>query len=168
MSLVPAIERLFAVSSEKAEEVKHCYKEIFLSLDAIPCPLFNGAAESLAMLSKEYTLGVATGKARRGLERALASTNTGHLFAKTMTADDALSKPSPEMLEKLLDAWQIDPSSALMIGDTHFDMFMAEQINMPRIGVSYGVHSFDQLAVHKPLTIVDSFSDLHALLVKRK
>jgi phosphoglycolate phosphatase len=37
---------------------------------------------------------------------------------------------------------------------------MAENIGMPRVAVSYGVHHPDALSAHKPLRIIDCFSEL--------
>jgi phosphoglycolate phosphatase len=41
---------------------------------------------------------------------------------------------------------------------------MAQQIAMPRIGVSYGVHSVDVLQSYQPLAIVDSIYQLQEFL----
>ena len=38
---------------------------------------------------------------------------------------------------------------------------MAQNLNMQRIGVSYGVHSVETLQQYQPLTIVSSIQDLH-------
>ena len=43
-----------------------------------------------------------------------------------------------------------------MVGDTSYDMQMAQSINMPRVGVSYGVHAVAKLQQHKPIAIIDS------------
>jgi phosphoglycolate phosphatase len=47
-----------------------------------------------------------------------------------------------------------------MIGDTVYDLQMAQAIGMPRLGVSYGVHSSDALLQHEPIAIVDEFNDI--------
>jgi phosphoglycolate phosphatase len=166
ISLVPAIQQLFSIDADKAQIVTEHYKQSFILNDQIACELFNNALPVLESLSTQFILGVATGKARRGLDRALDSSNTRHLFSETITADDAKSKPSPDMLEKLLCTWNIKPANAIMIGDTHYDMQMAQQIDMPRIGVSYGVHTHEQLSAHSPLAIVNSFSEMSELFIQ--
>ena len=160
ISLVPAIEMLFGINNKKAQEVSEFYKTIYLQLDTTPCPLFDGASEVLRTLTRRYTLAVATGKARRGLSRAFEMTKTGHLFDTSICADEAKSKPSPDMLNQLMDRWGISPQQAVMIGDTVYDLQMAEQINMPRIGVSYGVHDKKVLVAHNPIHVVDDIKDL--------
>ena len=63
-------------------------------------PLYPGARAALDRLAADPAtlLGVATGKARRGLDHILAAHGLGPLFATTQTADDHPSKPHPSML----------------------------------------------------------------------
>jgi phosphoglycolate phosphatase len=160
ISLTPAIEQLFSISLESAEKVAAHYKRIFLEVDSTPSPLFFGALNTLQQLHTSHVLGVATGKARRGLERAWEHTDTKQYFSASRCADEAESKPSPDMLLQLIKHWQVKPESVLMIGDTVYDLQMAQAIGMPRLGVSFGVHSSDALLQHEPIAIVDEFNDI--------
>ena len=157
ISLHPAIKQLFSIGNDKADEIVTHYKSVFLDQDKTACPLFANASETLTHLNRSARLAVATGKARRGLERAWENTNTKHFFELSRCADEAESKPSSDMLLQILEEWRIEPEQALMVGDTVYDMQMAENIGMPRVGVSYGVHDKIELMKHKPLTIIDSF-----------
>lgn len=161
ISLLPAIKRLFAVDDQKAAQISAHYKEVFISQDQTACPLFDGAHELLNALSSNYILGVATGKARRGLVRAFDSSACRHYFDQSICADEAESKPSSDMLKQLLARWGINAKQSVMIGDTTYDMQMAENINMPRIAVSYGVHDKQSLQAHKPFVVVDKLTELH-------
>jgi phosphoglycolate phosphatase len=156
ISLQPAIKQLFAVNDAKANEIVTHYKNIFIESDQTPCPLFANAENTLIHLNQNAKLAVATGKARRGLERAWDKTNTKHFFDLSRCADEAESKPSSDMLIQIIKQWNIEPEQALMVGDTVYDMQMAENIGMPRVGVSYGVHAKEALQKHKPLCIIDS------------
>lgn len=164
ISLKPAIMQLFDIESSKADEVVEHYKAAFLTHDTTPCPLFDGAFETLSSLHKLATLGVATGKARRGLERAWELTNSKHFFEVSRCADEAESKPSSDMLLQILDYWRVPADQVLMVGDTVYDMQMAENIGMPRVGVSYGVHDTKELKKHQPLAVIDHFSELLAFV----
>jgi phosphoglycolate phosphatase len=64
------------------------------------------------------------------------------------------------MLVELLEKFEVTADQALMVGDTEFDLDMAEQINMPRLGVSYGAHAKDRLLKFEPVACVDCFSDI--------
>ena len=64
------------------------------------------------------------------------------------------------MLQQLLFELNLTADQVLMVGDTTYDMAMAEAINMDRIGVSFGVHSADVLQKHAPLFVIDSLEEL--------
>lgn len=168
VSLKPAIKQLFSIDDDAlAERLVLAYKEAFVSHDATPCPLFNGVNELLTALKGEGAmLAVATGKARRGLDRAWSQTGTGHFFIASRCADDAQSKPSPDMLLQILDELSISAHDAVMIGDTTYDMQMAKSIGMRRIGVSYGVHAQVHLEALAPEIIVHSIGELQQFLLR--
>lgn len=172
ISLVPAIKRLFNLSdSEPDEALKHkirdAYKANYFAQDQTPCPLFDGVPALLSRLQeKGINMAVATGKARRGLERAWDNTNTKQFFLSSRTSDEAESKPSSDMLKQLLMELELDASEAIMVGDTTYDMQMARDVNMPSIAVSYGVHSEAQLADFSPRFIVHSIAQLEKTLIE--
>ena len=161
ISLQPAIKQLFEVDDKKADELKEHYKKVFIQQDTTPCPLFAHAETTLDFLSQRARLAVATGKARRGLERAFEASNTRHFFEHSRCADEAESKPSSDMLLQIMKEWHVKADEVLMVGDTIYDMQMAENIGMPRVAVSYGVHDRDALLRHKPVRIIDCFSELN-------
>ncbi|WP_323912417.1 MULTISPECIES: HAD-IA family hydrolase [Aeromonas] len=133
--------------------------------DATPSPLFAGAGELLHdWRSRGLQLAVATGKSRRGLDRVLDETGLRPLFVTSRGADEARSKPDPQMLEQILDELGLSTRQAVMIGDSVHDMAMAEAIAMPRIGVTWGVDSRDALRRHGPVAVVDSMAALRGLL----
>lgn len=171
ISLLPAIIQLFGLKSShaehtKAEQLRDAYKHAFIELDQTPSPMFEGA---IALLQDLHATGVdmavATGKARRGLERAWQQTDTKKFFVNSRTSDEAESKPSPDMLEQILRDQNLTPSQAVMIGDTSYDMQMARDIGMDRIAVSYGVHEIDKLNTQKPNHIVDNVVSLRNILL---
>ena len=61
------------------------------------------------------------------------------------------------MLNELLEKFDLSADQALMVGDTEFDLDMAQQINMPRLAVSYGAHAKDRLLKYEPIACIDSF-----------
>ncbi len=161
ISLAPAIAKLFALTDETViARMVDAYKHIFLSVDSTPCPLFNGAHDLLSALQPHFTLAVATGKARRGLVRAWESSQTGHFFSDSCCADEAHSKPHPDMLVQILQRQGLKPAQCLMVGDTTYDLQMAKHIGMDRVGVDYGVHSTDALLQHLPKGIISSPMEL--------
>ncbi len=102
--------------------------------------LFEGMQALLEKLAADHTLAIATGKSRQGLERALAATGVGGLFATSRCADETTPKPHPAMLLEILEDLSLDPAAALMIGDTSHDLEMARAAGVDALAVSYGAH----------------------------
>jgi phosphoglycolate phosphatase len=145
------------------------YRQHFLHLDQTNMELFPGVRAGLeALVAQGYRLAIATGKARRGLDRVLHDTGTGHLFCATRCADEALSKPHPRMLEDILTQTGLDARRALMVGDTTYDLEMARHAGMDALGVTYGVHGRAILEELGPLACLDSFAEVYAWLQRQR
>jgi phosphoglycolate phosphatase len=145
-------------------EILKCYADHYVehSKDDV---WFEGVSEMLYDLKEQnIKLAVATGKSRRGLDRVLAQTQSLELFEITRAASETKSKPDPLMLNEILNYTGLDAEQAIMVGDTSYDLEMAQRIAMPRVGVSYGVHSVDVLKGFNPLTVANSVSHLHQFL----
>ncbi len=125
-------------------------------------PLYAGARECLFSLNAvpEFVLGVATGKAMRGVNHTVEAHELHGLFTTVMTADTNPSKPHPAMVTACCDDTGIPPSRAIMIGDTSFDMQMGRAAGVATIGVTWGYHSADRLAASDPAHTVADFAAL--------
>lgn len=144
------------------------YRRYYFAPDA-PQALFEGAEPIVRELHGQgYLLAVATGKSRRGLDRSLIETGLADVFHASRCADETASKPHPRMLEELLHELNVDPSDAVMIGDTEFDLEMARNAGMDAIGVSYGVHGPERLRRHAPVSLVDRITDLAQILSRQQ
>lgn len=162
LGLPEALRRLYGDASEAAlSALRERYVNYFLELDQQPCSHFEGAFELLEGLrARGQLLAVATGKSRRGLQRALAQTGWSGLFDATRCADETRSKPDPLMLQELLAELSVQPWQAVMIGDTEYDLAMAEAAGIDRIGVSFGAHAPERLQRYRPWRIVDRLEEV--------
>lgn len=126
---------------------------------------FDGVAEMLDDLKQQgIQLAVATGKSRKGLDRVLVQTNSTALFVATRAASETKSKPDPLMLAEILAVTGVSAEQAIMVGDTTYDLEMALNIQMPSIGVRYGVHDSEALQKFAPLDLADDVFALHQIL----
>ncbi len=169
LGLKEAICMLFPAADEAlVEEVKGRYRHHFLFENRTPMPLFSGAKEVLHALKAEgYLLAVATGKGRPGLDKALNNTGLDKVFHTTRCADEAFSKPHPDMLLQILDELGVEATDALMIGDTEYDMQMANSAGTAALAVSYGVHSTERLLQHEPQGCLAAISEVPDWLLSR-
>lgn len=125
--------------------------------------LFAGARDALVELQAAgFTLAVATGKSRRGLDRALDENDCRGLFRLTRCADESAPKPAPNLIEDILLRTATAPAAALMVGDTEYDMAMAAAAGIDAIGVASGVHDAARLrraGARAVITGVDELPD---------
>lgn len=131
-------------------------------------PLFPGVAEMLAELSRrpDTVLGIATGKSRRGADYIIERHGWGGLFATTQTADDAASKPHPEMILRAMRETGAEPGATLMIGDSNFDMEMAVAAGVAPVAVSWGFQSVAALKAAGAAHVIENWSALPGLIGK--
>jgi phosphoglycolate phosphatase len=140
------------------------YRHHFLAREH-EAPLYEGVPDMLGELhGRGRRLAVATGKARRGLDRALDATGLRRWFEATRCADEGFAKPHPDMLLMLLDMTGVEPRRALMVGDTTHDLELAANAGIEAVSVSYGAHPEDLLATRPALARCASVEDLRRWL----
>ena len=161
LGLRQALETLFPDLPEgRHQPLAEHYRRYYLGQDA-EIPLFEGARELIADLNaRGHLLAVATGKARRGLDRAFAHTGLQPYFHASRTADETHSKPHPAMIEELLDELAVEPERALMIGDTTHDLEMARNAGVASLAAGYGAHPPEALAGFDSLAVCRHFDEL--------
>lgn len=162
LSLPIAIQRVFpGLSDQDFKLLMEAYSRHFIADKASPIDFYPKVRETLdTLLAEGHHLAVATGKSRRGLDRVFTDMEMVDYFHSSRCADETESKPSPLMLKELLEEFSVSADEAVMIGDTEYDMDMAQQINMPRIAVSYGAHHIDRLLPFEPVMCLDEIHEL--------
>lgn len=148
------------VPAREYQRVAERYRYHYLALDH-ELSLFSGAQELVEELSETgCLLGVATGKSRLGLNRALETSGLKRFFHATRCADECNSKPAPDMLWEIMDELDTAPEQTLMIGDTTHDLQMAKNAGVGALAVGYGAHSREVLQAERPLGLFDEFEQL--------
>lgn len=147
------------LAPERVQEFVERYREHFRASEHT-MDLFGGMRELLAALHQERTLGIATGKSRRGLDRSLDATGLRSYFKASRCADETHPKPHPAMLLELMDELGVATEGALMIGDTSHDLEMARAAGVDALAVTYGAHAEDSLRSCQPRACVASVEEL--------
>jgi len=148
------------LAQERYPELVERYREHW-RLGEPQTALFPGAAEAIEALREAgFLLAIATGKSRRGLDRALDSSGLTGAFHASRCADEAASKPHPQMLLELMQACGAAPEETLMIGDTTHDLQMARNAGVASLAAGYGAHPRGQLLALDPLACVDDIAAL--------
>jgi len=170
LSLVNAMAILRpAEEAARHERLAQAYKEAFWSYRAsrsYPELPFDGAFDMLRRLQArgDVLLGIATGKAQRGVRHIIDQFGLEGVFATIQTSDDAPSKPHPDMILQAMREVGVEAEDTVMIGDAVFDIDMAHAAGVRPIAVSWGFQTRAALEAARPDALVDSFADLEDTL----
>lgn len=129
-------------------------------------PLFPGTREALDRLrgDEETILGIATGKGLQGVHRILGNHGLTDHFNTLQTPDHNPSKPHPGMLLRAMAETGADTAETIMIGDTTYDIGLANAAGVRSIGVTWGYHDRDELVAAGATVLIDRYEDLDAAL----
>lgn len=162
-ALAPALE------GQALHDLVEAYRHAFLSRRTEPDhvePLYEGARETLdRLLAGGWVLGVATGKARRGVD-AIFEMHPGlkASFDTVWCADDGPGKPHPFMVEEAMKAVGAAASRTLIIGDAVHDIAMGRAAGITTYGVSWGFGRAEELRDAGAHEIHHDFMTLRASL----
>ena len=150
-----------AEDAELKQRFISTYSDQYIILEEVPSKFYPGVMDALDNYrSAGYQLAVATGKSRRGLHRVLSGHKMLDYFDITRCADETRSKPDPLMLHEILKHCSAAPQQAIMVGDSPFDLRMANNANVPSVAVSYGAQPLSVLNQENPVLSINSFSEL--------
>jgi phosphoglycolate phosphatase len=149
LSLDEAVSRLLADSAVPPRLIADAYRKAFLTMRSRPDydePLYPGVVAALdALESAGILLGIATGKARRGLVATLEGHGLLNRFITLQTVDSNPGKPHPAMLLRAMAETGVDPGATVVVGDTVYDIEMARRAGARAVGVAWGYHTPDEL-----------------------
>jgi phosphoglycolate phosphatase len=127
---------------------------------------FDGMDDLLRELGRanDTVLAIATGHRSDTIAPALQALRWAELFQSIQAADMAPSKPHPAMLLQALAATGVEAEDAIFIGDTSFDMQMAETARLRSIGVGWGHHGPERLLAAGARRVVRNVDELRVAI----
>jgi phosphoglycolate phosphatase len=166
LGLPEALRTLFGeLSDHQRRHITERYRYHFFAQDH-SVPLFEGVDEAIAGLSEQgFMLAVATGKGRNGLNQSLQRCGLQPHFLATRCVDECFSKPHPQMLLEIMDELGAVPERTLMVGDTSYDLQMAQNAGVDSVAVSYGAQQLENLLPYGPVAHFDKFTNLNRWLI---
>ncbi|ASQ46795.1 HAD family hydrolase [Legionella clemsonensis] len=161
LGLIKALRKIFPHLNESEHEqllnaVQHSLISRTTEVYLIP-----GAREFVNQLHQAgIDIAIATNKGQQSLQRALHISGLDVFFKVTRSAGQTAAKPSPQMLEEILDAFDITPEEAVMVGDSITDMEMAESVGVDAIGVDFYHQQKDALLAAGAKAVFDDYQHL--------
>ncbi len=118
------IEAIEALPPEEAREKFRLLDEIEIGL-TLRSQEQPGAEQLLTLLSEQNKmLGILTRNTVRNAKDTLVECNLKKFFPdqQILGRESATPKPSPDGINILLNQWEVDPASAVMVGDYKYDL----------------------------------------------
>ncbi|CRF28931.1 haloacid dehalogenase superfamily protein [Mycobacterium tuberculosis] len=159
----PLIEQMVHFSGrEQVEDLMVKYREFNIGRHDELVTEFPYVRETLAQLhAAGVKLGVVTSKIRRTTEMGLRLTGMYDFFGTIVTVDDVKKpKPDPEGICKALLDLGADASTAMMVGDSHYDIEAAHNAGIRSVGVSWSLKGIDYLKRYEPTHIIDDIREI--------
>jgi len=108
-----------------------------------------------------------TNKARIFTEKLLDKLSLTSHFEVIICGDDMAKKPSPEPLLFACNKLNVEPSKAIMIGDSKSDILAAHAAKIDVIALNYGYNQGEKLSDFNPQYLCDNFLDIIPTLTQR-
>ncbi len=149
-------------------EVMNRYIELQTSTYMQDLKCFDGVPEMLKALRNSGFL-IATATMRRGAVSRVVLDGMGILgfFDAIIGADDT-PEPKPSALHILTtcQALNVQPGSAVMVGDTKYDIMAAKAAGVMAVGVTWGLGKRGEMAEAGAEHIFDAVNDLDGFLIR--
>lgn len=147
------IQRTFGPLGLTVEEVLPAYRSFgHAEHEAELIRPFEGMDDLVRELkSLGRAMAIATSKRRLPLLRQLVQFGWEDLFDPIITPDEVThGKPHPESLELIQRLTGLGPEDLLMVGDTAFDLGMAQAAGVPSVAVLHGFAAAEELLPFNP------------------
>ncbi|WP_257351746.1 pyrophosphatase PpaX [Pseudalkalibacillus decolorationis] len=162
----PLVDSFKTVDEGQVDSLVKTYKEHNLAHHEEYVHAFEGVVETVKMLhDKGFKLGVVTTKMRDAAELGLELTGLSAYFTTIVTLDDVEhAKPDPEPVHRALDKLQSDISSAIMVGDSRYDIEAGQNAGTLTAAVAWTLKGRAYLENYNPDIMLEAMPDLLKVL----
>lgn len=162
----PLGETFLFLGVKKGEEnnAVSIYREYYNEIGIYECNVYDGIPEQLEKLkSSGKTLLVATSKPRVFAKRILEKYAIADYFdyIDGSNLDNTMTDKAALIIHALNQVGEKPDSSAVMVGDTKYDILGAKQAGIPSAGVLYGYGTKEDLIKHGAVIIIPKTEDIY-------
>ncbi|MDO6811307.1 HAD family hydrolase [Zobellia galactanivorans] len=166
LPLKTTFEKAFSLDEKFIESATSVYRKHYNEIVIDTISLFDGVKELLSDFHhRGINLTVASSKGKEALIKILKKQNIYDIFLFVGGVEDAKNKkPSPDIVNLIMDKYNYRPNECLVVGDTIFDIEMGQRANVDTCGVTYGNNTREKLEKLKPNYIIDNFRNLNEIV----
>lgn len=145
---LPLVQTMRTLAPEEdPHALAEAYSVAYVAASTEHESLFDGMRE---LMARPFRAAVATGKSQRGADRAVGQHGLADRFEVVLGGDSVPNpKPHPDLLHAIMAA--TGTKELVMVGDTTYDLQMAQAAGVKAIGVSWGHHSVERLREWAPV-----------------
>lgn len=162
-----ALPAELAANNDYVEECVMQFRRYYVdNIDRHTTP-YEGMPELLGKLqARGVKLAVASNKFQHGTERLVAKFFGDIAFAAIEgNREGAPLKPDPAVVNNILRITSIEPSRAIMVGDSGIDIRTAAAAGIAAVGVAWGFRFAEELYDAGATTVVSTMAELEAALL---
>ena len=150
------------VEAAQGDALRDAWAEEYAAVVA-EVPVLPGAPELIEKLAAQgYVIALASSGKTRFSDDAVEKLGVGHLVDVVTSSEDAAeSKPDPDILGATLD--RVDVDTAVVVGDTPYDVESAHRIGLACIGVLSGGYGRAELEAAGAALVVGELTELEGL-----
>ncbi|MCG8488142.1 MAG: phosphoglycolate phosphatase [Candidatus Thiodiazotropha sp.] len=148
------------------EKAYPIFLELYAENTSLRSVLYPGIREGLDYLKGQgYRLGCVTNKAAQFTLPLLKDLGVHDDF-EIIVAGDTLpkKKPDPAPLLHAAENLGVDPSAALMVGDSQSDVKAARAASFQIVCMSYGYNHGEDIRNYNPDAVIDSLTEIQGIL----
>ena len=151
---------------ELAAKAVVLYRAAFARLAKPLTVAFPGVVDMLRRLRGEgYRMSIASSRSHTSLEDLAEFLGVDAFFEKMCGAEDVVNhKPSPDMVDLIVDGFALDRSKVLVIGDATFDVLMAHGAGCDACAVTWGNQKEEVLRTVSPEFMISSAEKIFDVL----
>jgi HAD superfamily hydrolase (TIGR01509 family) len=138
------------------EQEKQRYGEMIEEVE----PFADAHALILALRERGHTVVLASSAKKDEIEHYVELLDAGELADWTSSADVEATKPAPDLVHAALERAGAEPSDAVMVGDTPWDVKAAKAAGVGTLAVRTGGFSKEELVEAGAIDVYESVSEL--------
>lgn len=133
---------------QQQEELLALYRRIYLAREHSSTRVYAGVPEMLSALGGLKS--TATTKSSETARNVLTLFDLVSHFDHVQGTDGFPSKPNPDVIQRSIARFGVEPSEVLLIGDASPDMEAGRRAGVKTCAVTWGYGNIEHMRVHEP------------------